>query len=288
MTEIKGTGVWSSGLRYGDPAEAAEAATELEELGYSALWFPDVGGDVFDVAERLLTATRTATVATGVLNLWMHSPEDTAAAHARLTGSYGGRFLVGIGVSHQPLIDSRQPGRYRRPLAAMEGFLDGLDGAPAPLAPSDRVLAALGPRMLDLAGRRAAGAHPYNVTAEHTALARQTLGPSALVLPEQAVCLTTEPDVARRLGRNHLTHYFTLPNYTNNLRRLGFGDADFADGGSDRLVDALVAWGDEGAIARRLDEHRAAGANHVCIQVVSEEGMLSRQAWRRLAPALTA
>ncbi len=169
----------------------------------------------------------------------------------------------------------------------MGGFLDGLDGAPEPLAPAERVLAALGPRMLELAGRRAAGAHPYNVTPEHTALARQTLGPSALVLPEQAVCLTTDPDLARRLGRDHLTHYLALPNYTDNLRRLGFGDADLAAPGSDRLVDTLVAWGDEEDIARRLDEHRDAGANHVCIQALTDEGLLSRQTWRRLAPALT-
>lgn len=287
MNRIRGTGVWSSGLRYGDPNEVAEAAAELEELGYSAMWFPDIGGDVFDAAERLLAATRTAIVATGILNLWMHSPDEAAAAHDRLTASHGDRFLVGVGVSHEAFINSKLPGQYRRPLAAMEAFLDGLDGAPTPLPPAKRVLAALGPRMLELAGRRAAGAHPYNVTPEHTALARQALGPSALVLPEQAVCLTADEDLARKLGRNHLTHYLTLPNYVNNLRRLGFGDDDFAGGGSDRLIDALVAWGDEADIAGRLSQHRDAGADHVCIQVIGEEGMLARQAWRRLAPALT-
>jgi probable F420-dependent oxidoreductase len=287
MNRLSGTGVWSGGLRYGDPAEVAEAATELDELGYSALWIPDIGGDVFDAVERLMAATRTATVATGILNLWMHSAEETADSHARLTATHGDRFLVGIGVSHAPLIDAGEPGRYRQPMAAMESFLDQLDAAPNPLASSARVLAALGPRMLDLARTRTAGAHPYNVTPEHTALARQALGPDAQLLPEQAVALTSDADQARKLGRDHLSHYFALPNYTNNLRRLGFGDADFADGGSDRIVDAMVAWGGLDAIAGRIGEHRDAGADHVCIQVLSDEGMLPRRVWRELAPALT-
>jgi probable F420-dependent oxidoreductase len=284
MIEITGTGIWSSGLRYGDPAEAAEAAAELEELGYSALWIPDIGGDVFGAVERLMVATRRATIATGILNLWMHSPGETANAHDRLTAAHGDRFLVGIGVSHAPLIDSIEPGRYGKPIAAMSAFLDGLDSAPAPLAPAERVLAALGPKMLELAASRCAGAHPYNVTPEHTALAREAVGPSKLVLPEQAVALTTDPDLARKLGRDHLANYMTLPNYTNNLRRLGFSDADFGAGGSDRLIDALVAWGDDTAIEARIRQHRDAGANHVCIQVLSDEGMLPRVAWRALAP----
>ena len=148
------------------------------------------------------------------------------------------------------------------------------------------MLAALGPKMLEIARTRTAGTHPYNVTPEHTALAREALGPSALVLPEQAVVLTTDPEEGRRVGRQHLVHYFDLPNYTNNLRRLGFGDDDFTAGGSQRLVDALVAWGDEDAIAARVREHRDAGADHVCIQVLSDEA-LPRSAWRQLAPAVT-
>jgi probable F420-dependent oxidoreductase len=286
MRDINGTGIWSAGLRYGDRAEGAEAAAELEELGYSALWVPDIGGDVFEVVERLMAATTTATIATGILNLWMHSAEETASAHARLTTAHGDRFLVGIGVSHAVLIDAGEPGRYRKPLAATASFLDGLDSAPTPLAQSKRVLAALGPKMLELARTRAAGSHPYNVTPEHTALAREALGPSSLVLPEQAVALATDPDTARTLGRGHLAHYLALPNYTNNLRRLGFGDDDLSAGGSDRLIDALVAWGDENAIESRIRQHHEAGANHVCIQVLSEEGLFPRKAWRALAPAL--
>jgi probable F420-dependent oxidoreductase len=284
--ELGGTGIWSAGLRYGDPSESAEAAAELEELGYSALWVPDVGGDLFAVVERLLVATRTTTVATGILNIWMHAATDTADAHARLSAERGDRFLVGLGVSHRALIDAGGEGRYRAPLATMAGFLDGLDSAATPLARDRRVLGALGPKMLRLAGERAAGVHPYNVTPEHTATAREVLGPSRLVLPEQAVILVRDPDSARRIGREHLAVYLTLPNYTDNLRRLGFGDDDLSGGGSNRLVDALVAWGDVQAIAARVAQHRDAGADHVCIQVLGEEGAFPRLAWRELAPAL--
>jgi probable F420-dependent oxidoreductase len=286
MNRLTGTGVWAFQLRYGDPGEIAEAAAELEELGYTGLWIPDVGGDVFGAVETLLAATRQVTVATGILNLWMHTPEETALAHDRLTRTHGDRFLVGIGVSHQPLIDSTEPGRYKQPLSAMRGFLDGLDGADPPLDRSHRVLAALGPKMLEVARTRAAGAHPYNVTPEHTARARAALGPDATVATELAVALTTDADHGRRLGRQHLEHYLNLPNYTNNLRRLGFDEQDFVRGGSDRLIDALVAWGDVAAIAARVKEHRDAGADHVCIQAVTEEGFPKEQ-WRELAAALT-
>lgn len=288
MKELTGTGIWGAGLRYGDGGQIAAAASELEELGYSALWIPDVGGDVFAAVEVLLAATQRATVATGILNLWMHTPDDTAAAYGRLTDDHGDRFLVGIGVSHSLLIDAQEPGRYRKPLAAMTAFLDGLDAAAMPLPADRRVLAALGPKMLDLARTRAGGAHPYNVTPEHTALAREAVGPDALVLPEQAVALTTNRDEAHRLGRAHLAHYLLLPNYTNNLRRIGFGDDDLAGEGSDRLIDALVAWGDVEAISARVQEHRDAGANHVCIQVIGDGGPLPMEEWRALAPALTA
>lgn len=285
--KVTGTGIWSAGLRYGDAGESSEAAAELEELGYTALWVPDVGGNLFDVVERLLNATKSAIVATGILNLWMHEAADTAEFHATMRSQHGDRFLVGIGVSHQLLVDSTEPGRYRKPLSAMSAYLDGLDSAETPLNPDDRVLAALGPRMLELARDRAAGAHPYNVTPEHTAIAREAVGPGRLVLPEQAVTLTTDPEIARRRGRQHLEVYLGLPNYTNNIRRLGFDDNDFAGGGSDRLIDALVAWGDEEAIAARIREHRDAGADHVCVQVVSDEGLFPRADWRALAPALT-
>jgi probable F420-dependent oxidoreductase len=288
MVRLSGTGIWSGGLRYGDAGEAVEAAGELESLGYSALWIPDAGGDLFESIERLLGATTGITVATGILNLWMHTPEETAEAYAGFTDNYGDRLLVGIGVSHAPLIDATEPGRYRNPLASTARFLDGLDAAARPLPSDRRVLAALGPKMLELARERTAGTHPYNVTPEHTAAAREAIGAEGLVLPEQAVAVERDPSRARALGRAHLSFYFSLPNYVNNLRRLGFGDEDFADGGSDRLVDALVAWGDEDSIRERIHLHRAAGADHVCIQVLADAAApgLPLAQWRQLAPVL--
>ena len=289
MTQpLSGTGIWSSALRYGDPAEIAAAAIELESLGYSALWIPDVGGDVFGAVRNLLGATSTATVATGILNLWMHTAAETAEQHAALTAEHGSRFLVGIGVSHAPLIDRTiEAGAYQRPLAQTRDFLDALDAAPIPLAASDRALAALGPKMLALAAARTAGVHPYLVTPEHTNVARQAVGPDALVATEQGVVLDSDPQRARSTARANLVRYFALPNYTNNWKRLGFTDDDIADGGSDRLIDALVVWGDVATIAERIQEHRDAGASHVCIQVLTEEPRsLPLEQWRALAPVL--
>ena len=284
---LTGTGIWSGALRYGDPAAAAEAAAELEGLGYRALWLPDVGGDLFGAVGNVLAATSTATVATGILNLWMHEASETAAQFHTLTAEHGDRFLVGIGISHAPLIDAGEAGRYRRPLARTREYLDALDAADQPLPTDRRVLAALGPKMLELARTRTAGTHPYLVTPEHTAIAREALGDGPLVAPEQAVVLETDPDRARAIARTHLSMYLGLPNYSNNWKRIGFTDDDLADGGSDRLVDALVVWGDEGAIARRVAEHRAAGADHVCLQVLTAEVMgFAADECRRLAPAV--
>ena len=188
--ELSGVGLWSSQLRYGDPAEAADAAAELEQLGFAALWIPDVGGPVFDAVSHLLGATRRVVIATGILNLWMHEPAEVATQYASLTATHGDRFLLGIGVSHAPLIDAADPGRYRKPLAATSSYLDALDAAEQPVPVDARVLAALGPKMLQLAATRARGAHPYLVTPDHTAQARETLGEGPLLLPEQ----TVDPD----------------------------------------------------------------------------------------------
>ncbi|MFL6239053.1 MAG: LLM class F420-dependent oxidoreductase [Actinomycetes bacterium] len=284
---ISGTGVWSPALRYGDPAVAAGLAAELEGLGYKALWIPDVGGDVFNSVENLLAPTQTTTIATGILNLWMHKPEEVADQHARLSTAYARRFLLGVGVSHAPVVDASEAGRYRKPLARAGEFLDGLDTAPTPLPVDDRVLAALGPKMLQLARDRAAGAHPYLVTPEHTNAARQALGPGKLLLPEQGVVLETDPGRARMIARKHLAVYLGLSNYTNNWKRFGFTDDDLRGGGSDRLVDALVAWGDEATIAARVQQHRDAGADHVCLQFLAEDpGALPIDDCRRLAAVL--
>jgi probable F420-dependent oxidoreductase len=288
MTSLAASGVWAAALRYGDPSAAADAAAELEALGYAAVWLPDVGGDVFASVDNLLGATSSLTVATGILNLWMHEPDEAASQHARLTSVHGRRFLMGIGVSHAPLIDRAEAGRYTKPLAHMRAFLDGLDAATTPVAVEDRVLAALGPKMLDLAGKRTAGTHPYLVTPDHTAVAREALGPGKLVAPEQGVVLETDPAAARAIARSHLAVYLGLPNYANNWKRFGFTDDDIAAGGSDRLVDALVAWGGEDAIVERVQAHRDAGADHVCVQVLTANlGALPLVEWRALAPALT-
>jgi probable F420-dependent oxidoreductase len=284
--ELSGTGIWSSHLRYGDAGQAAEAAAELEELGYTALWIPDVGGPVLDSVENLLTATKTVTIATGILNLWMHEPADVAAAHARLSAAHGRRFLLGIGVSHAPLIDSKAPGTNRKPLAATAAFLDGLDAAEQPVAAEDRVLAALGPKMLRLAADRSRGAHPYLVTPEHTATARERLGDGPLLLPEQTAVLNDDADAAREIGREWVRGYLAMPNYANNLLRSGFTEDDVATV-SDRLVDAIVVCGNEEAILARVNDHKAAGADHVCVQVLDADlTALPMQQWRRLAPVL--
>ena len=288
-TRLTGTGIWSGILRYGDAGRAAELATELEGLGYSALWIPDVGGDVFTPLDSLLRATSSATIATGILNVWMHTPEETAAEHARLTAAHGDRFLCGLGISHRPLIDRVNPaGTYAKPIETMSNYLDGLDAASTPLAPGDRVIAALGPKMLELARTRTAGTHPYLVTPELTKAARDGVGPDGLVASEQGVVLETDPSAARAIARLHLKTYLGLPNYSNNWKRQGFTDDDLADGGSDRLVDALVVWGDETTIAARVQAHRDAGADHVCIQVLTADpAAFPVDEWRALAPSIT-
>jgi probable F420-dependent oxidoreductase len=286
---LGGTGIWSGALRNGDARETAAAAAELESLGYSALWVPDIGGDVFGAVGNLLAATTTAIVATGILNLWLHTAEETAEQHAALTAQHGRRFLCGIGVSHAPLIDRKiEAGTYQQPMATTRAFLDALDAAVVPLAVQDRALAALGPKMLQLAATRTAGVHPYLVTPVHTRVAREAVGPDALVATEQGVILETDPELARSIARTNLERYFALPNYTNNWKRLGFGEEEIANGGSDRLIDALVVWGDEATIASRVQEHRDAGASHVCVQVLTESpASLPLEQWRILAPALT-
>ena len=265
-------GVWSRELRYSaDRGATRDAAAELEDLGYAALWIPDAGGDVFGACEELLAATRSIPLLTGILNIWMHDAAEVAARCATL----GARFTLGLGASHEALIGAR----YEKPLAAMRAYLDELDV----LGTHTRLLAALGPKMLELSRTRGAGAHPYLVPVEHTRRARAVLGPDRALAVEQGVVLASDRDAARR----HVAAYFELPNYVANFRRLGYDDADFANGGSDAIVDALVAWGDEAAIEERVRAQLEAGADQVCIQVIDAvDDMLPRDAWRRLAPAL--
>jgi probable F420-dependent oxidoreductase len=289
---LSGTGLWSAELRHGDPVEIADQAAELDELGYAALWIPDSSGDVFTPLNNLLGATQRAVIATGILNLWMTEPADTAAGYAASTAAYGDRLMLGLGVSHKLLIDgANEPGTYQKPLAKVRGYLDELDALPNQGVPAgSRMLAALGPKMLDLAATRTRGTHPYLITPEFTAYARELLGQGPLIAAEQGAVLETDPQVARAIARKALAIYLMLPNYTNNWLRHGFTEADLANGGSDRLIDELFAWGDEEAIKARVQRHFDAGADHVCVQVLTAGDGARMQApmeqWRRLASAL--
>jgi probable F420-dependent oxidoreductase len=278
--ELGRVGIWNR-LPAAGLDQSVEAAGELERLGYGTLWFPEDPAS-FDIARALLAGTSRMVVATGIVSIWKHPPAESAAAHRELSRAHPGRFLLGLGVSHAFLTE----GQYRRPLAKMREYLDALDAGDPPVPISERVLAALGPRMLELARDRSAGAHPYLVTPEHTRRAREVLGPDRLLAPEQAAVLETDAERARALARRHLTIYLRAPNYTNNWLRLGFTEDDFAGGGSDRLVDALVAWGDAGAIRERVARHHEAGADHVCLQVLTGQPGLPLEQCRALAPAL--
>jgi len=275
-------GIWSVGLRSEDATrrgELAEAAVELEELGFGAVWLGGSSG--VRHAVPLIEATSRLTLATGIQSIWQYEAAETAASFAELEKTHPGRFLLGLGVSHAKLTD-----QYRRPYSAMVGYLDALDAAGLPV--ERRVLAALGPKMLELSRDRAAGSHPYLVTAEHTARAREILGGAPLLAPETKVVLDTDPQRARTKARDNLAIYLGLPNYTKTLRQLGFTDDDFADGGSDRLVDTLYAWGDDDRIRERIKAFQAAGADHVALQVVDDQprDFLPRADWRRLADLL--
>jgi probable F420-dependent oxidoreductase len=286
---LTGTGIWSSELRrHEDAGAVAAAAAELEDLGYTALWVPGgAGGPILEDVERLLGATRDVVVATGILNVWMHDPLDVAATRAYLDGEFPGRFLLGLGISHAPIVDADEPGRYARPLATMSAYLDALDATDPPVPKDARVLAALGPKMLELARDRTAGAHPYLTTPEHTQRAREILGPGPLLAPEQGVVLADDIATARQIARGQVKRYLGLPNYVNNWRRLGFEEADFVDGGSDRLVDALFALGTAEAARARVRQHMDAGADHVCVQVITDgPGRLPLEEWRALAEVL--
>lgn len=292
--DLAGNGLWSGNFRYGDPAEIAETAAELEELGYTALWIPDISGDVFPPLNHLLASTKKTVIATGILNLWMNTAAETASGYAAAVAEHGQRLLLGIGVSHQLLIDgAKAPGTYAKPLAAMKNYLDELDAQPNGGVPvADRVLAALGPKMLQLAASRSRGIHPYLITPEFTAHIRESVGNGPLIAAEQGAVLETDPDKARAIARENLAGYMILPNYTNNFMRFGFTPEDLENGGSDRLVDALVVWGDEETIAARVQAHHDAGAEHVCVQVLTPLGGVTGgpsaiEQYRRLAPVLT-
>jgi probable F420-dependent oxidoreductase len=284
-------GAWLTLLGLRSAGEERAAAAEIERLGYPALWFGEtpVNKEAFVHAGILLAATERIAIATGIASIYARDAAAANAAGNALAEAYDGRFVLGLGVSHAPAVAQRGHD-YGKPVTEMRRYLDAIDaadyGAPAPTHPTPVVIAALRRRMLELARDRTHGAHPYLVTPAHTARARAILGPGPVLAPEQGVVLETDPDRARATAREHLTAYLRLPNYTNSWREDGFGDDDFADGGSDRLVDALIAWGDAETIAARVRAHHEAGADHVCIQPVIRDLDRALAALRGLAPGL--
>jgi probable F420-dependent oxidoreductase len=232
---------------------------EIEALGFGALW---VGSSPsLDEVRPFLEGSSTMTIATGILNIWRHDPADVAAQHAELARAFPGRFLLGIGVGHPESTSD-----YTRPLSAMRAFFDGLDAAARPVPQEERIAAALGPKMLDLAAERSLGTHPYFTTPDHTRFARERVGPDALVAPELAVVLESDADAAREAARAYAATYLRLRNYTSNLLRFGFTERDVAGGGSDRLIDAVIPHGSVEEVAEAVRAHLDAGADHVCLQ----------------------
>jgi len=290
---IAPVGIWTGALDYVPTSRSQELGVQLEELGYGAIWVPEVAGrDPFVHLALLLSSTQSVIGATGIANIWGRDAVCMNEAAKALTEAFPERFLLGLGVSHQHLVETLRGHSYQKPLASMAAYLDAMDAAPytavRPSTPMRRVIGALRPGMLRLSSQKADGAHPYFVPVEHTAMARGVLGDAPLLCPEQAVLLDEDPTSARETARNFMTVYLAAPNYANVLLHMGFEEDDLADGGSDRLVDAIVAWGSLETIVERVRAHLAAGADHVAVQVITDAGRsVPIDQWRLLAPALS-
>jgi len=284
-------GLWSPHLQWQPAARAKEAVAEFEELGFGAVWVGEATGkEALTHASILLPAASRIVVATGIASIWARDPVAMANAGRTLAEAYLGRFVLGLGVSHPFLTEPRQR-RYENPLGRMRAYLDAMDDAPyvgPPADPPPRVLAALGPKMLELARDRADGAHPYFVPVAHTEQAREILGPDPLLAPEQAVAIEPDPERARRLARPYVSRYAALESYRRNVVRLGWNEDDLRGDGSDRFVDAMVACGDAEAVAARVRDHLKAGADHVAIRVLTADPkQLPLREIRELAAALS-
>jgi probable F420-dependent oxidoreductase len=292
LEKLRGTvGVWTFAQESIAADRSGDIAAELESLGYSALWLPEAWGrEAFTSATLMLGATSSMIVATGIASIWARDAVATNNAAKTLNAAYGGRFVLGLGVSHRPLVERLRGHEYETPLAAMRDYLTAMDAAPM-MAPEGtlryaRVIAALGPKMLEIGAALADGVHPYLVTPEHTARARAAVG-DKFVGVEQAVVLGQSREEYLTRAHVHLGFYTGLDNYRNSWRRLGFTEEDFVRGGSDRLCDALVVHGDESAVLDRVNEHRMAGADHVCLQVLGDETNAPPfEEWRRLSSVL--
>ena len=285
-------GVWAGSLRALPIESARDLARELDDLGYGVLWFPESDArDPFVHLALLLDATERIAGGTAIASIWARDALAMACAGRTLAEAFPGRVLLGLGVSHQPLVEGMRGHEYASPLATMRAYLDAMDAATytavEPVVPAPRLLSALGPKMLELAAERTQGTIPYLAPVEHTAISRAALPDSALVCPVQAFVLDDDRDRARDIARRcHVANYLALPNYTNNLRRLGFGDDDLRDGGSDGLVDALVACGPAAVVRDRVAQQFAAGADHVCLQVIAADPAPPLAAWRAAIEAV--
>jgi probable F420-dependent oxidoreductase len=269
-------GVWSL-VNFMSAADSAAFARRVEKWGYGALWVAEITArDPLVTCSWLLANTTKLNLATGVVSIHSRDPYVAINSQYALAEQSGGRFLLGLGVSHGPFVQGVLGHTYDKPAATMRRYLETMPKmkymGPQPVEKPKTIIGALGPRMLEVAAAFADGAHPYNITPDHTAKARSILGPGKLLCPEQKVLLEKDPPTARAIGRKALALSFTLPNYRNNYLRLGFGEQDLDNGGSDRLIDALVAWGDEKAIRDRIQSHWDAGADHVCIQPLRRDG----------------
>ena len=283
-------GLWTAAFDFQPMAKAQEAIAQVEEMGFSTVWVPEaVLREPFASTSLLLSATKKMVLATGIASLHARTAQTMNAGWRTVSEAFPDRFLLGIGVSHAPMVMGVHKGAYDKPYTTMVNYLDAMDNgvflSPQPSTPPQRVLAALGPKMLKLSAERAAGAHPYFVPVEHTPYAREIMGPDALLAPEQAVVFETDPTKARAIARQHMTTYTRLPNYTNNLKRFGFTEEEIVNQ-DDRLVDAIVAWGTTDAIVSRIKQHLDSGANHVCVQVLGENPTaLPMNEWQELADA---
>ncbi|MCU4183214.1 TIGR03620 family F420-dependent LLM class oxidoreductase [Acidiferrimicrobium sp. IK] len=290
-TRLGPVGVWTGLLRAATISEERAAVSRIEDLGYGSLWTGELigGKEAFSHAAIVLAASTTLVAGTGIANLWARHPAAMQGGASTIGAAWPGRFVLGVGVSHAPIVDGSGQ-RYVKPLERMARYLDAMDAAaadaPVTSVAVPRVLAALRPKMLELARDRADGAHPYFVPPEHTPAAREALGPDKLLIPEQAVVLSTDPAEARRVARRHMHNYLLLPNYVNNLKHLGYSDEDVSGGGSDRLVDAIVAWGDEADIAERVTLLRDSGADHVLLQPLATDLAGALPQLEALAPAV--
>ncbi len=279
-------GVWSTELRTAPAEQVEQAAGELEATGLRGLWIPGLdGGGVFADARRLLAATKDVSVVIGVQSIWKQEPPQLAERAAAVEAAFSGRLLTGLGVGAAAAAHAVGKPFSTAP-AEMNHYLDGLDQAPTPLSRHGRLLGSLGPKMATLAGTRTAGLHPFLVPAEASVSYRENLGPEALLAPHLAVVLDTDPPRAREIARAGIGFFLGLPTYRGNLQRLGFDDADLVPGGSDRLIDALVAWGDLDAIGTRVQAHLDAGADHVALHVLTHDQGLPRAEWAQLAELL--